>query len=95
MSPKTVSLQVVLVKRNNFHHRYQVPFAGRLVYNLPPFSHLACQLVAAVHQNHLSLISCNATFTMAPLTDDADYDAGQTFCRCTQPMVQCWKSRKL
>ncbi|VEL07325.1 unnamed protein product [Protopolystoma xenopodis] len=51
MSPKNVSLQVGLVKRNHLRHRYRVPFAQLLTYNLPPFSYSACQLVTAKHNN--------------------------------------------
>ncbi|VEL08109.1 unnamed protein product [Protopolystoma xenopodis] len=37
MSPKRVSLQVGLMKRNHLHNRYQVPFAGLLTSILSPF----------------------------------------------------------
>ncbi|VEL06584.1 unnamed protein product [Protopolystoma xenopodis] len=53
MSPKSVSVQGGIVKRNHLHHRYLVPFAGILTFILPPlFFTPTRQLAAAKHQSH-------------------------------------------
>ncbi|VEL11304.1 unnamed protein product [Protopolystoma xenopodis] len=48
MSPRNVSLQLSLGKRNHLGHRYQMPFAGLLTYILlPSFFQPACHLADA------------------------------------------------
>ncbi|VEL10414.1 unnamed protein product [Protopolystoma xenopodis] len=57
MSPKSVSLQVGLVKSNHLNHRYQIPFAELLAYIMPPlFFPPACQLGPTKHQNRGLLV---------------------------------------